>query len=112
MKTIGYTSLLVGALAFGLVGCGGSSYDGAEAPHDASASAFCAVVADIDLNDPKSFVEDLVEVGTPADIPADARSGFEVMVENATEDEISDADQEKVNAFVAYFTSTCAGDVG
>lgn len=107
MKTIRYAAPFV-ALAL-LAGCGGPSYDGAAAPADASKADFCEIVADIDLGDPKSFVEDLVETGTPTGIPADARAGFEVMVENATADKISEADQEKVNAFVAYFTTTCGG---
>ena len=99
--------LAAGLLAL-LTACGGSDVKGADAPADATEKEFCALIADIDLSDPKSFVEDLAETGTPAGIPEDARAGFEVMIDNATADEISDGDQEKVNAFVAYFTTTCA----
>lgn len=91
-----------------LTACG-SSADASTAPKNASVADFCRIVEDLDLSDPKGFVDDLADTGTPADITADAREGFEVMIENATADEISDGDQEKVSAFVAYFTSTCAG---
>lgn len=92
-----------------LTACGGSSPKGADAPEDASQEKFCQVIADIDLSDPKAFVDDLAEIGTPTEITAEARTGFEVMIDNAAEDKISDADQEKVSAFVSYFTTTCSG---
>lgn len=107
------TKNLWGLLATGLLvvltACGGSSAKGADAPADAKQETFCSIISDIDLSDPKSFVDDLAKTGTPAEIPADARAGFEVMIDNATADKISDGDQEKVNAFVAYFTTTCSG---
>jgi hypothetical protein len=106
LRTI--AGLLGTGLLVVLTACGGSDAKGADAPADASQEEFCSIISDIDLSDPKSFVDDLSTVGTPASIPADARAGFEVMIDNATADEISDGDQEKVSAFVAYFTTTCA----
>jgi hypothetical protein len=99
--------LTAGLMLTGVTACGGQ--DGSAAPKSASTKDFCKIVKDLDLSDPKSFVDGLVKTGTPKGIPADARAGFEVMIEKATEDKISDGDQKKVNAFVAYFTKTCAG---
>lgn len=100
------TALAAVALA-GLTACGGP--EGSEAPTDASKDEFCTVINGLDTSDPEGFVDDLVEVGTPSDIPDEAREGFEVMVDNATSDEISDSKQEKVSTFVAWFTTTCSG---
>lgn len=94
--------------ALTLTGCGGGP-DGADAPKDASVAAFCEVVEGMDASDPEGFAEDLAEIGTPKGIPADARAGFEAMVANATEEKISDGEQDKISTFLAYFTSTCAG---
>ena len=95
-----------GALVL-LAGCGGPS--GTDAPRDASVAAFCKVVKDLDTSDPHHFAEDLAETGTPKGIPVGAREGFEIMVDNAAEKSVSDAEQAKVSTFVAYFTSTCSG---
>lgn len=99
------------AAALTLTGCG-SDPDGSTAPTEASKGEFCEVVSSLDPSDADRVVDDLLETGTPAGIPGDARAGFEVMIEKATEDSISDADQEKVAAFLAYVTDTCAGALG
>ncbi len=90
-----------------LSACGGP--EGSEAPTDASVKAFCSVIGDLDVSDPSELVDDLVETGTPKGIPADARDGFEVMIDEADAEEISEGDQEKVTAFVGYVTETCVG---
>ena len=90
-----------------LAACGGP--DGSAAPKDASVEDFCAVIGDLDLSDPRTLVDDLAETGTPEGIPADARAGFEVMIDEATSDEISAENQEKVNVFVAYVAESCGG---
>jgi len=115
-------------LAFSLSACGG-------APTDASEKDFCkayndsAFNADIDEDDfdaqadaLNEYAEKLDEVGTPEDIPDDARKGFEVIVEafgdvNADDLEDEDAqqaiedkykdDEDDVSAFFAYATTTC-----
>lgn len=100
----------VGVLCVALVvlgACGGP--EGADAPEDAATDAFCEVIGDLDTSDPGKLVEKMAKTGTPRAITDDARAGFEVMIDKATADEISDADQEKVTAFIAYVASTCGG---
>lgn len=70
---------------------------------------FCGVIGDLDVSDPGKLADEMVATGTPDGIPGEARAGFEVMVDEATADEISDADQEQVDAFVAYVIDTCSG---
>jgi len=100
-------ALVAAATALTLTACGGP--DGADAPKDASVDDFCNSIGDWDGSDPGGLVDDMVEIGTPADIPEQARAGFETMIENATADDVSAADQEKVNAFITYLTDTCVG---
>ena len=90
-----------------LAACGGP--DGADAPKDASVKDFCNAIGDWDGSDPGGLVDDMVDVGTPSDIPEEARAGFEAMIENATADKISHGTQEKVNTFITYITDTCVG---
>lgn len=115
-----------------LSGCGGP-------PTDAAKTDFCATATDQtwiqDLGtDPDgqeivdgfaSWAEDLEEVGTPEDIDDDARKGFEVTVDYlsdldaddfedlsdaaAVTDDLSDDEQEQVDAYNAYVQETCAG---
>jgi hypothetical protein len=101
------STALILALVAVLAGCGNHP-DAAKAPRRAAVADFCAVVKSIDLSDPKKFVAGLKKTGTPEGIPGDARAGFEVMIENADKDKISSSQQDKVSAFVAYFTTTCA----
>lgn len=100
-------TLGAGALLLVLGACGGGP-DASSAPKNADVDTFCAAVGDLDTSDVHEFVDTLMDLGTPKDIPADARAGFTVMVEKADQDEISEADQEKATAFVGYITSTCA----
>lgn len=110
------TRLSMTAVAF-LVGaitsaCGGG---GAGAPSDASTSDFCdsqsSLLEDLvfdALGKPKVPTEEemakvvkswgakLEEVGTPEDIPDDARKGFEAVVQQATEIDPSDFSVEKL----------------
>lgn len=80
---------------------------GADAPTDADVEAFCEVIGSLDVSNPEDLISDLADTGTPDGIPSDAREGFEVMIDHATDDEISDEDQEKVGAFLGYVTATC-----
>lgn len=102
LKRLAVGTLIAGTLA----ACGGPK--GADAPTDADVSAFCEVIGDLTTSDPEELVDDLAEVGTPEGIPADARDGFEVMIDEATADEVSDEDQDKVSALIAYIAETCA----
>lgn len=129
--------LLVGAVT---TACGGD--DGA--PTDASEKEFCdtqsSLIADLmpdDMTNPevpsnedmaeavKSWGADLEKVGTPENIPDDARAGFEAVVEQAREIDASDFSIEKLEeleqggedasaevkkqaqAFSDYLTETC-----
>jgi hypothetical protein len=94
-----------GAVLAALSACGGP--EGSSAPNDASIDDFCAVLGDLEVSDPSKVVDDMAQTGTPDGIPADARGGFEVMIDDATAEEIRDADQEKVAAFIGYVAETC-----
>ncbi|MEN8706207.1 MAG: hypothetical protein ABF306_08735 [Nocardioides marinisabuli] len=110
----------------GAAACG--SDDPAAAPEDASQEDFCQVYADIsadeddDLDAIKDAVERLVEVGTPEDIPDEARGGLETlaeMVQSADGDEelerlAEEAGQEAqgdILAFIAYGAEVCADEL-
>lgn len=129
--------LVVGVVA---TGCGGG--DGA--PSDASEEDFCSTQSSLiddllpdDLTNPevptdeemaeavKGWGDKLEEVGTPEDIPDDARAGFEAVVQQAKEIDASDFSIEKLeelqlggedasaeaeaqaSAFSDYLTETC-----
>lgn len=135
--TLTGTALLLGVVTSA---CGGSS----GAPSDAGEKEFCdtqsSLFADLmpdDLADPqvpsdedmakavKDWGKELERVGTPEDIPDDARAGFERVVEQAGEIDASDfsidkleeleqggADaseevQKQAKAFADYLTKTC-----
>lgn len=121
-------------LAFSLSACGGP-------PTDASKEDYCDAVNDnsalndIDFENPdeeafvdalKEQAEKLEEVGTPEDIPDDAREGFEIQLEaindldaddidfddpEAFDDEFSDDEKEKVDAYAEYEAETCQEDI-
>jgi hypothetical protein len=129
--------LLVAAVTSG---CGG----GSGAPSDASTDGFCEAansllsdVAPEDVGTPelpseedvaqavKDWGSRMQEVGTPEDIPADARKGFETVVERAREIDAGDFSMEdleelgaggadaseevrkQADAFGDYLTETC-----
>lgn len=110
-------------------------------PADASTEDFCKVFDDFyaELQDLgaesetadqvqalKDTGEELAEVGTPDDIPDEAREGFELAIQtiedlpdDATEEEISkleedfsDAEQEQSDAFDDYLSETCETPAG
>ncbi len=118
----------------GVAGIGGS-------PEDASVDDFCQAYTSLqdsileDL-DPSASPEDqaqravgllqdwtsrLEEVGTPSDIPDEARQGYELIIETASdlptdaapsdisglESQFSDAQNEAADAFGTYATETC-----
>lgn len=119
-------------LAVSLGACGG-------APTDASKDEFCKVIDDqsvfenIDLENPdeeefvdaiKEQAEKIEEVGTPEDIPDDAREGWEITLDavkdldaddvdfndpELLEDQFSDDDKEKIEAYDEYEAETCGG---
>lgn len=132
-------ALLVGVVASA---CGGGS--GGGAPSDASEGDFCdtqsSLIDDLlpdDLTNPevpsneemaeavKGWGEELEQVGTPDDIPEDARKGFEAVVQQAkdinaedfTIEKLEELEQggkdasaevkEQATAFTDYLTEKC-----
>ena len=86
---------------------------------DANASADEQAQRAVDLL--KGWTAQLEEVGTPSDIPDEAREGYELIVETAQdlptdaapsditglEDQFSDAQNQAADAFGTYATDTC-----
>lgn len=137
--TVSTIVLLIGAAASA---CGGGA--GGGAPTDASEKEFCQTQSSLledllpeDMANPelpsdeqmakavKDWGAKLEEVGTPDDIPDDARKGFEAVVEQANEIDASDFSIEKLEeleaggkdasaeakkqaaSFEKYLTDTC-----
>jgi hypothetical protein len=122
------TGVAVGALvlAGGLGACGNSassgSAGGSGSPTDASKASFCGAFDKLSSDvSPKKAADALSEVGTPSDINAGARHGYEVLIDhlrelpdNAKEGDItqmarglSGSDQADVAAFITYFAQEC-----
>lgn len=129
------------ALATSLTACGGSDGgSGASAPDDASASDFCdgfnglfeKVLAQAASGDSsamitalKGWAGDMEDIGTPSDMPDDARRGFELFIDQAKDldedatlddlqnlgDDLSDDDQADGEAFSSWTTENCALDI-
>ena len=120
----------------GAVGCGGGDGDDGGDGHDApSTKDFCGALKDFQdeyakadpAKDLKGYIRTikaaaarLDDVGTPKDIPSDARAGFDLTVEkiealpaDATVDDLArigdvdEVDQKKLDALDDYITTTC-----
>ena len=116
---------LVGAglalMAGGLTACGGS---GDDAPGDASSEDFCGSFAKVsrsgdDFDKTKDAFQDLKDTGTPDNMPDDAREGFEILTDIATNadsekdatkkaEDLSADDEKKVTKFIAYTAKECS----
>jgi hypothetical protein len=131
------TAVRIAALALlagGLTGCGGG--DAASAPTDASRGEFCEAYASQIGSLARSAREDgpdraaeamrdwstrAQEIGTPGDMPEDARRGFETIVEeidalgsgptqrelDALGEDLGTRAQRDLEAFGEYAVSTC-----
>ena len=128
--------LLAASLLLVVGGAAACGDDGGEGrTHTATTAQFCGALkkfqddfAQTDPNkDLKAYVKklkeaaaELADVGTPDNMPADARGGFDLYVakinslpDSATVDDlagigdVSDADQAKLDALDAYVTRTC-----
>jgi len=131
------------ALAAALTACGGGD-DGdsgaGDAPDDASTSDFCdgfnalfeKVIAKAASGDSEAMISalkdwagDMEDIGTPSDMPEDARNGFELFLEQAEEldenatlddlqnlgDDLSEADQADGEAFGTWTEEHCPLDL-
>lgn len=112
------------ALAAPLVVAAATLSSCSSAPTDAEVGAFCdRYVAVLDVTDGeglRTWAENFNEVGTPSKIGPDAREGFELLVEAASEvdadadladiepENFSDAETTKVEAFSTFVGETCA----
>jgi hypothetical protein len=132
------------ALATSLTACGGSDGgdggSGASAPDDASTSDFCdgfntlfdKVIAQATTGDSsamitalKDWAGDMEDIGTPSDMPDDARHGFELFIDQAKDldedatlddlqnlgDDLSEGDQADGEAFSDWTTKNCPLDI-
>jgi hypothetical protein len=128
------TALTIAGLALALTGVAGCGDDGA--PTDASEDDFCANLTTLEEElgsfgeDPdvatvvevmKGIADDMVETGTPEDMPDDAREGWQLTMDamqdlddDASEEDVaalgsdfSDSDEEKTAAFDDYLDKTC-----
>lgn len=125
-------------LGLGAAACGGGSGGGSgtAAPKNASVDAFCTAYVSVMSGGVKTgtgktirdWGERLRKVGTPKDMSADARAGFEVFVDYAKsvdpnaktadipDPDVSDAEQKQLTAFAAYASQNCttqmAGQLG
>lgn len=121
------TGALVLAGALSACGSGGSSSSagqgaGAGVPTDASKAAFCKTFVELDSDvDPAEIARRLDSVGTPTDISAQARAGFQVLVahvrvlpDNPNNSDLtalvkglSAGDRASVLAFWTYYGEKC-----
>jgi hypothetical protein len=125
-------------MTLSLAACGssGGGSDASSAPKTATVADFCAGIEGIGtaIDDKASstdqadqahtFADKLRGIGTPSDMPADARTGYEVFVDflgkvsSSEVDKLKTAssqssvftgdDETKVTAFTTYATTACA----
>jgi hypothetical protein len=124
-KTLAVAGLLT--LMGGVAACGGGGSSSAAAgsadgPTNASKTDFCGTLTSLGQDTtPKGLAAAFEKVGTPGDIDASSRHGFEVLVEHlstmsdsskasdlaAMEKGLSPSDEADVVAFSGYLTKEC-----
>src|SRR5580765_760013 len=123
-KTLAVAGML--ALMGGMTACGGGGGskggNSADGPTNASKDAFCGVLTNLDSSaTPAGLAAAFIKVGTPSDIDAASRPGYEVLIEHlsklsdstnasdltAREAGLSTADKADVLAFTSYLTKEC-----
>jgi hypothetical protein len=122
-KTLAATGLL--AVAGAMAACGGSSSStptgAAGAPTGATTADFCSTVQNLASSSnatPKDVADQLQAVGTPSDISASERHGFEVFVDKLEtlsasakasdlQQGLSATDLKDVTAFETYVQGAC-----
>lgn len=102
---------------------------GSSAPKDADTQTFCSTYGaivkngDTDLAAEKEAIDELAKIGTPKDMPADARTGYELLINAISTaksseelsklgEELSQTDTDKLLSFSQYLTTTCADELG
>jgi hypothetical protein len=125
-KTLAAAGLL--ALTGAMAACGSSSSStptgGAGAPTGATTADFCSMLQNLaSSSTPKDVADKLQSVGTPSDISADERHGFEVFVNKLEtlsasakasdlEQGLSATDLKDVTAFETYVQKACVPSAG
>jgi hypothetical protein len=135
LRRLGLVAAGLVLVASGAAGCGDGSDGGGDADDAPSTKEFCGALKqfqdDFAAADPtkdleayiktlKDAADGLDDVGTPEDMPAAAQAGFELTVkkiddlsDSATVDdlagigEVSDEDQQKLDALDQYIAKTC-----
>jgi hypothetical protein len=112
--------VLAMVLAGALTACGSSSSSGS----GASKGDFCRSFDDLGSRaTPRHAADELSKVGTPSDIDADARHGFELLVDHLRDlpdksspggitkmvQDMRPQDATDVRAFITYYASECQG---
>jgi len=110
------------ALAGGLTACGND--DSSSSPNAASKADFCRTFNQLGADtSPRRAADELSRVGTPSDISASARRGFDVLVAHLRELRpganpgdvtqmvrgLHSQDAEDVRAFITYYATECQG---
>ena len=113
----------------GTAACGSSDSSSSASdsgPTDADRTSFCDTFKKLsDSTTPKEAAASFEKVGTPSDITAEARHGYEVLVSHLAampdgassgdltkmQKALSAADQQDVIAFVTYLTKECVGSL-
>ncbi|MDN4161277.1 hypothetical protein [Nocardioides abyssi] len=140
-RAVATSSLLL--LAPFAAACGGDDDEASSAPQDASSDEFCEAYTSIfdsllaapsdssQADQEKAAVDALKDwskrmrdVGTPEDLPDDARQGFELVLEEASDiDDVSDLDdlqdsqdydadeQKQAEALNTWITKNCGGSM-
>jgi hypothetical protein len=124
-KTLAVAGML--ALMGGVAACGGggsssAAVANADGPTNASKTDFCAAITSVGQDPtPKGLAAAFQKAGTPSDIDASSRHGFEVLVEHlatfpdtATQADVTDmekalsaTDIKDVQAFSEYLAKEC-----
>ncbi len=120
MRTSARRGFSLGAVATAgvlLVACGSSGI-----PTDASLKDFCKAGEEFStvtkFDDGVKAAADLHDTGTPKGIPADARDGFELVVQIVTDakdqadlekryNKLTDSEKKSVNALDGYMAKSC-----
>jgi hypothetical protein len=121
-KVAGAAALLV--VLGGAAACGSSDSSSTAAasgiPTTADKTTFCTTLQN--TKTPQDAIDSLTKLGTPSDIDAASRHGFEVLLDQfkalppspqpsdltALEKKLSTTDQKDIAAFGAYVTKECA----
>jgi hypothetical protein len=124
-KVAGAAALLV--VLGGAAACGSSDSSSASAastiPTTADKTTFCTTLQN--SKSPQDAVDSLTKLGTPSDIDASSRHGFEVLLDEfkalppnpqpsdltSLEKKLSTSDQKDIAAFGQYVTKECTGAV-